>query len=475
MSPSQPLTQRNPSRHKSRSSPLASRDAQGGWRAPVVAIVLALATLVTPGQAADLASARSLFPLVLTNSSGWQRDHWAPDRCELEQSELEQPEFDRCDLLEPARNWPAGAEPDGGLAGPSRRLPSGRGERARSRPQPQAGDLWAPPDLFSPPGDTLDPNEAEDVVPVAAGPADFLPPQESPSPLWLVPLDTPWWPSDSERGLWSPHAPQPLTGWDEAGLPLGAEAGWLESSETDAAAAEEERLPWGRRVLRRFSGLFDEWTSRIALGGRSLAGNSNQNFVDLLADFENKTPVRATQVNLGGQFGESNNRVVANRWFANSTTDFYHGPRWLTFTKLMDQYDALQNLDYRGTFSAGLGYRFLFDDQRRIIARVGPGVTLEVFHDPADSRVTPDAFGELEVRLPLWQRLKWEQKSTVFPSLKELEIARVQNTTALMYAFDERERWSLRVGFNYQYIGQPNVGKLPSDFTTNVSVMYQRK
>ena len=196
---------------------------------------------------------------------------------------------------------------------------------------------------------------------------------------------------------------------------------------------------------------------------------------DLLADFENKTPVRATQVNLGGQFGESNNRVVANRWFANSTTDFYHGPRWLTFTKLMDQYDALQNLDYRGTFSAGLGYRFLFDDQRRIIARVGPGVTLEVFHDPADSRVTPDAFGELEVRLPLWQRLKWEQKSTVFPSLKELEIARVQNTTALMYAFDERERWSLRVGFNYQYIGQPNVGKLPSDFTTNVSVMYQRK
>lgn len=475
MSPPQPLTDLTPSQHESPPVTLASRVAPGGAHALWIAIFPALVALVTHCLAADLAPPRAVFPLVLTNSTGSEFDPWEPDRCELEQPELEQPGFDRSDLFETTRSWPTVAEPDGGLAGPSRHRSGGRDERARSRSQPDTGDLWEPPDFFSPPGDIPEPNEAGDVVPVGAGPADFLPPQEAPSPLWLVPLDTPWWPSDTARGLWSPHAPQPLTGWDESGSPLGAEAGWLESSETDDAAAEEERLPWGRRVLRRFSGLFDEWTSRIALGGRSLAGNSNQNFVDLLADFENKTPVRATQVNLGGQFGESNDRVVANRWFANSTTDFYHGPRWLTFTKLMDQYDALQNLDYRGTFSAGLGYRFLFDDQRRIIARVGPGVTLEVFHDPADSRVTPDAFGELEVRLPVWQRLKWEQKTTVFPSLSELEIARVQNTTALMYAFDERERWSLRMGFNYQYIGQPNVGKLPSDYTTNVSVMYQRK
>jgi len=328
------------------------------------------------------------------------------------------------------------------------------------------------------------------IQPVGAGPADFLPPPEPPSPLWLIPLEPPAGFDDSAGLPAWPAAvgPQALDEapdwWADPGRDPGA-AGWLtdgmdDSPDVDSAgdgtvAVAETPLPWGLRVFRRFSGLFDEWTSRIALGGRSLAGNSNQNFVDLLADFENKTPLRATQVNIGGQFGESNDRVVANRWFANSTTDFYHGPRWLTFTKLMDQYDALQNLDYRGTFSAGVGYRFLFDDQRRIITRVGPGVTLEVLHEPSDSRVTPDAFGELEVRLPLWERLKWEQKSTLFPSLSELEIARFQNVTALMYAFDERERWSLRVGFNYQYIGQPNVGKLPSDYTTNVSVMYQRK
>jgi putative salt-induced outer membrane protein YdiY len=296
---------------------------------------------------------------------------------------------------------------------------------------------------------------------------DFLPPLEPPSPLFLPRLDRPWEPAYDDPLI--PIHAQP----DRAALPedyLMADLAY-----DDDPASEAAPKTWRERLYRRFTGLFDEWASRVSLGGRSLAGNSNQNFVDLLADFENKTKWRATQINLGGQFGESNNKIVANRWFANSTTDYYHGAKWLSFTKVMDQYDALQNLDYRGTFSAGLGYRFLFDDTRRIITRVGPGVTLEVFHDPSDSRVTADAFGELEMRLPIWNRLKWEQKTTLFPSLTSLEVARAQNNTSLFYAFDERERWSLRVGFLYQYISQPNPGKVPADYTTNVSIMYQRK
>ena len=310
--------------------------------------------------------------------------------------------------------------------------------------------------------------ERTDVDLTGADVTDFLPPLDAPSPLFLPRLDRPWEPAYDDPLI--PIQAQP----DRAALPedyLLADLAY----DDDDTAGEPAPKTWRERLYRRFTGLFDEWASRVSLGGRSLAGNSHQNFVDLLADFENKTKWRATQINLGGQFGESNNKIVANRWFANSTTDYYHGPKWLTFTKVMDQYDALQNLDYRGTFSAGLGYRFLFDDTRRIITRVGPGLTLEVFHDPSDSRVTADAFGELEMRLPIWKRLKWEQKTTLFPSLTSLEVARAQNNTSLFYAFDERERWSLRVGFLYQYISQPNPGKVPSDYTTNVSLMYQRK
>lgn len=229
------------------------------------------------------------------------------------------------------------------------------------------------------------------------------------------------------------------------------------------------------RFWKRFSASFRDWTSRISLGGRSLAGNSNQNFIDFAADFEKKQELRATQINLQGQFGESNGDVAANRWFANSTTDFYHGAHWMTFVKLMDQYDQLQNLDYRGTLSAGAGYRFFFEEQRRLIVRVGPGVTTEFFHSPSRNRTTPDLFGELELRLPVWQRLKWEQKSIVFPSLSALEVARAQSQTALLYAFDETERWSLKFGFQYQFISEPNPGRLPSDYTTNVSIVYLRK
>src|SRR5262249_14265834 len=129
----------------------------------------------------------------------------------------------------------------------------------------------------------------------------------------------------------------------------------------------------------------------------------------------------------------------------------------------------------RGTFSGGAGYRFFFEDHKRLVFRVGPGVTGEIYHSPSDKRVTPDVFGEVEVRLPMWERLKWEQKTTVFPSLSALDVARATSQTAFLYAFDEQERWSLKLGLLYQYISQPNAGRLPTDITTNVSIVYLRK
>ncbi|MGQ0634952.1 MAG: DUF481 domain-containing protein [Planctomycetaceae bacterium] len=229
-------------------------------------------------------------------------------------------------------------------------------------------------------------------------------------------------------------------------------------------------------VWSRLSHGFSDWTSRLSLGSRVLAGNSNQNFVDFAADFERtEDDRRFTQINLLGQFGESDGTVVANRWFANSTTDYYRGDQWLVFLKVMDQYDQLQNLDYRGTLSGGAGYRFFFEDHKRLVVRVGPGVTGEVFHNPSDKRLTPDLFGEVEVRLPLWERLKWEQKTTVFPSLSSLDVARATNQTSFLYAFDEKEQWSLKFGMLYQYISQPNTGRLPNDLTTNFSIVYLRK
>lgn len=226
---------------------------------------------------------------------------------------------------------------------------------------------------------------------------------------------------------------------------------------------------------QRASNEWRDWTSRFIVGARYLAGNSNQSAVDVAADFEKKLEHRATQINLGGQYGESNNTIVANRWFANSTTDFYRGEHALFFLRALDQYDQLQNLDYRGTFSVGPGYRIIDDDRRRLVVRAGPAVTTELFHRPFLHRTTPDIFGEVEVRWPLWDRLKWEQKSTVFPSVSELEVARAQSQTSLFYALDEQERWSLRLGFVYQYNSQFTIGRQPSDYTTNLSVVYQRK
>lgn len=245
-----------------------------------------------------------------------------------------------------------------------------------------------------------------------------------------------------------------------------------EANDWDGRPAWLERVRLTRDLLR--DQLYD-WTQRIALGGRYLAGNSAEAFADANALFERRYDNRFTQIQVGGQYGESRGVRGTNRWFANSTTDFNWIGRWIIFARSADQYDEFQNLDYRGTFSGGPGYRFFDDDRRRLIARMGPGVTVEVFHQPSSVRTSPDMFSEIELRWPLWDRISIEEKATIYPSLDNFGLVRLQSTAGLMWALDADRRWNLRLNFFYQFIAEPNAGRAPSDYTYALQLVYTRK
>jgi len=217
------------------------------------------------------------------------------------------------------------------------------------------------------------------------------------------------------------------------------------------------------------------WTKRIGLGTRYLQGNSDELFADFSAEFERRFERRFTQIKIWGAYGEAKGVRGTNRWFGNSTTDYTVRGNWVFFTKIMDQYDEFQNLDYRGTYSAGPGYRFLDQDKKRLIVRVGPTVMVEIFHSPITRRVTPDLFGELEVRWPLSQRMQFEQTATLQPGIVDSDQMRANSNTGVIVALDDAECWNLKLGFQYQYNGQPNPGRVPSDYSTQLQIVYQRK
>ncbi len=216
------------------------------------------------------------------------------------------------------------------------------------------------------------------------------------------------------------------------------------------------------------------WTKRIELGARFLDGNSNDDFIDIKGIFENETEGRSYKHDMGGNFGQSNGERAANRWYINSTVDFCKKGNWIVFFTTRNLFDEFANLDYRGTLSTGLGYRFYNEKEKRLIVRLGPGVTHEKFHAPRLRRTTPDMLAETELRWPLFDRTEVENTTTLYPSIASTDVFRMTSRSGLLLKLDNDARWQLKFGFLFNYNSQPNDNREKSDYTTNIVLVYKR-
>jgi putative salt-induced outer membrane protein YdiY len=271
-------------------------------------------------------------------------------------------------------------------------------------------------------------------------------------------------------------APAPLSGAAPATVaPTATTPSTATAPSVEALSEPPEPLPRWRQALRAMSTDIYDWTKRLSFGGRFVDGNSKEMNIDVAALFEKKSDDRFSQVNAGGQFGQVNGNRGIHRWFANSTTDLTIDDPWILFLNVNDEYNERQNLDYRGTVATGPGLRLYNEEKKRLILRSGPAVTVEFFHKPYDSRVSPDWFSELELRWPLTQSVQFEHRMTVNPSIHDISLVRASSNSAILWALDQEKRWNFRLGMQYQYISQPNLGRQPHDYWTTLQIVYTRK
>ncbi|MDA0832206.1 MAG: DUF481 domain-containing protein [Planctomycetota bacterium] len=219
---------------------------------------------------------------------------------------------------------------------------------------------------------------------------------------------------------------------------------------------------------------FETWTHRLELGARVLRGNSIEEYVNLGGKFQHETEQRSTQVDFSGQYGRNRGVIASNRWILNSNTDFNREGNWIVYVVTKNEYDEFENLDYRGTLSSGLGYKFINEPNKKLITRVGPGVTYEKFIHPGNHRTTPDLFSEIETLWPIGSSASYEHRTTAHPSIEDFGLIRIVSSHGVLFTLDERGRWKFKVDFRYEYNSRPNPGRLDSDYTTNFSLVYTR-
>lgn len=226
-----------------------------------------------------------------------------------------------------------------------------------------------------------------------------------------------------------------------------------------------------------------DWTRQVTFGGSFTEGNAQTSTINVTSVLERNTAENSRQIDLGGQLSRNAGVQAANRWWLNSNFDWSMKEAfgwdvtdpWIVFMTSKNEYNALANLNYRGTLSSGVGYRFFFEPKRRLIVRFGPAFTVEAFRAPYYTRTTPDIFAEMELRWPMFNRTTFEQKMRVQPNIVNFELVRVFSTTGVSVDLDEKDRWKLKLTVQTEYISIPNVGRKPTDVTSILSLVYQRK
>lgn len=240
---------------------------------------------------------------------------------------------------------------------------------------------------------------------------------------------------------------------------------------------DENTSPWDR-VEGYYDTCWDYveiWTKRMEIGGTFLAGNTQRDYVTTALQLEKSDDNNRFLFEIGGRWGQSNGVRDANRWYGNATLDLVRKTNWIVFITNKNTYDEFENLDWRGNISSGLGYRFINEKDKRLIFRLGPGGTHEVYNSPRLVRTTLDVFAELEFHWPLSDHAKFEHKQTWTPSVNNVKVTRLTTETGILFKLDNKDRWNLRLGLLQIYNSVPNAGRKKNDFTGTVSLVYTRK
>ncbi len=283
-----------------------------------------------------------------------------------------------------------------------------------------------------------------------------------------------WTPAMGIDALTAEPAPAPAPDWmtEDPLEELRPELAEPEVEEEDPLETAMIPLVNPRVVFRRTY----ELTKRIELGGTFVDGNSESDSLNVGGELGRKTDELDETIKFGGFVSTADDALIANRWWVNANVDYtpeFCSP-WFFFLTSRNQYDEFENLDYRGTFSGGPGYRFVDEPDREITVRGGPGVTMEFFRDPYRDEYTPDLFGQLEVKHPLGDRLVFESDTIVNPTIDDFRVFRVVSQNGLLLPLDESRSWNLKMGLQMEYHSDPNPGRKRADVTSTLLLVYKR-
>lgn len=121
----------------------------------------------------------------------------------------------------------------------------------------------------------------------------------------------------------------------------------------------------------------------INVGGNHASGNSSANAVNVSAAYLFQERWHRAQMSGTFNRGEANGQLAAENARISMAYDYLFSQRFFLSGQLLEEHDKFQDLTFRSTTTAALGYSFFDRPKRRLSVGIGPSVVYEKF------RLTP--------------------------------------------------------------------------------------
>lgn len=123
--------------------------------------------------------------------------------------------------------------------------------------------------------------------------------------------------------------------------------------------------------------------------------------------------------------------------------------RWSPFCKMIAVYDEFRSFRFETTLNAGIGYRFIDNDETTFKGRFGSGATRK--YRDANNTWEPEALFGIDFEHKISDRQKFRATVEYYPEWMDFNMYRVRTDAGWEMLLDERTNMNLKLGVIDRY------------------------
>ncbi len=214
------------------------------------------------------------------------------------------------------------------------------------------------------------------------------------------------------------------------------------------------------------------WEGSFTLGLDGSEGNSETMNFRFGCAASRKTDTSVLTANIDYKYQTAATLATTDRlYFDGRGERLLKDSRWSLFVHETVEYDKFQPFDVRDTSDAGVGYRWLKNENTTFITRLGAGFSHE-YGGPEDGQYVPEAVFGLQLEHQISKRQRIVGVVEYAPDIGDFQNYRIRTQAAWDLLLDMERNLSLRVGVLERYNSIPN-GARPNDLDYALMLMWK--